>query len=533
MKKLNSASILSVLFLLGILVMINAIGIRYFLRADLTSSKMYSLSKASKDVAAKLDDKVLIKVYFSPNLPSPLNTNERYLRDMLEDYRAFSHGKLQYEFVKPDDEKKFTEEAQNFGIPPRQIQSVANDKFEVKMAYMGLVVMFRDKKETLPVIERTDNLEYEITSLVKRLSAKKNPILGIATTSSRGEQGSMQKLYESLGRNYDVQPVEISRPIDKAVSALMVLAPRIPFTDVELYNIDQYIMNGGKVGMFMNSYRANLGGGGQQAMGMPINLNVNRFLANYGLSLDEDIVIDTKCNSVSSPAQQGFIKFMQTFQIPFMPIIQSFNKSNVITRDLQQVPTFFPSSVDTTLAKEKGYKVEGLLYTSGFSGRQSGPVVYIIPLNYMKKTDFLSKGIPLAAIVRGKFTSAFAQTGAPIDTTGAVSGQPLVTACAEENRLLVCGDGNMALDSFVQDPRQTLFIQNSADWLVQENDLISIRSKEVPVRPLKDIPDFLKKVVKWANLIAPSILIIICGIALWQARRIRKKALTAHYGESK
>ena len=160
-------------------------------------------------------------------------------------------------------------------------------------------------------------------------------------------------------------------------------------------------------------------------------------------------------------------------------------------------------------------------------------MIYIMPLNFMKKTDFLSKGIPIAAIVRGKFTSFFAQTGAPRDSAGAVPKEPLVPSCAEENRLLLCGDGNMALDSFVQDPRQTLFIQNTADWLVQENDMISIRSKEVPHRPLKDIPDFLKKVVKWANLIAPSVLIIFCGIGLWQVRRIRKKALTAHYGEGK
>ncbi|MFA6471511.1 MAG: GldG family protein, partial [Candidatus Latescibacterota bacterium] len=465
MKKLNSASILSILFLLGILVMINAIGIRYFLRADLTSSKIYSLSKSSKTVVSKLNDKVLIKVYFSPNLPSPLNTNERYLRDMLEDYRAFSHGKLRYEFVKPDDEKKFTEEAENFGIPPRQIKTVANDKFEVKMAYMGLVVIFRDKKETLPVIENTDNLEYELTSLIKRLSATKNPILGIASTSTGREQVTMQKLYESLGRNYNVQPINLDQPIDKSVNSVLVLAPRAPFTDKQLYTIDQYIMNGGKVGMFMNSYMANLNGSnGQQPMGVPFNLNINKLLNNYGIGLEEDMVIDVKCNSISSPAQQGFIKFMQTFQIPFMPIIQGFNKANIITRDLQQVPTFFPSSVDTTLAKGRGYKVEGLLYSSDFSGRKTGPVVYITPLNYMKKTDFISKGIPVAAIVSGKFTSLFAQTGAPRDSTGGPI-EPLVTACAEENRLLLCGDGNMALDSYVQDPRQTLFIQNAADWL--------------------------------------------------------------------
>ncbi len=527
MKKLNGASIVSVLFLLGILVMINAIGIRYFLRADLTSAKMYSLSQVSKDAAAKLEDKVLVKCYFSPNMPAPLNTMGPYLRDMLEDYRAYSHGRIQYEFVSPDDEMKLAEEAQSFQIPPREVQSVAKDKFEAKRVYMGAVFLYRDKKETLPVIDNINNLEYEVTSIIRRISAQSSPILGIASTGTEREQVTMQKLYEGLGRNYNVQALDINMPIDKGVNAVLLLTPRQPLTPVQLYNLDQYVMNGGKLGVFANSYRFIQQE--QGALAIPIGLNLNTILNSYGIGINQDVAMDVRCNVVKIPRQQGFVKYFDQVYIPFMPIVSTFNKGNIITRDLQQVPMYFPSSVDTTLAKAKGFKVEGLLYTSDFSGRQSGQVVYVTPLNIMQKTDFLKKRIPLGAVVTGKFTSAFAQSGAPVDSTGMASAQPMVSACAKENRLLVVGDGLIAIDEYVRDPRQTLIIQNAADWLVQAEDLITIRSKEIPLRPLKDPGDMGRNMVKWANAGGPAVLVIILGIVLWRGRVLRKKAVLAQY----
>jgi len=91
----------------------------------------------------------------------------------------------------------------------------------------------------------------------------------------------------------------------------------------------------------------------------------------------------------------------------------------------------------------------------------------------------------------------------------------------------------MALDMYVRDPRQIVFIQNVADWLVQAEDLISIRSKELPLRPLKNIGDMGRNLVKWANMVGPSVLVIIMGIALWRGRAIRKKATLSQYEEGR
>ena len=535
MKKINSASVISLLFLVGILVMINVIGIRYFVRADLTSSKMYSLSNASKDIVANIEDKLLIKAYFSPNIPGQYGDVERYLRDMLDDYRAFSRGHLTYQFIDPGSEKALEEEAQSFMIPPMQVQAVANDKFESVKVYMGVAFIYGDKKETIPSVTSISNLEYEITSLIYRITARKQPVMGIASTGTEERQANIQRLYEALGRMYDVKAVSLDEPIDTNYEGVFIIAPRQPLTDWQLFNLDQYIISGGKVGMFMNWYQADLQGARQA---VPYNLNINGFLNNYGLGLGEDMLIDTRANMVQVQTRQGFFNVMQSVRFPFLPIISTMNRENVITRDIQVISTFFPSSVDTTLAAEKGYQIEGLLYTSEMSGRRSGPYIFMNPQQPMTRQDFSEKHIPLAAIVIGKFKSFFAESGPPkrpVKGEGDEEGGeeeydgPFTVEAEAENRILLVGDGNMALDTYVQRPNDLLFIQNSADWLLQSGDLISIRSKQILMKPLmwKDgaVPGFIRNLTKWANRIGPVILIIILGIVLWQVRRIRNKAL--------
>ena len=538
MSKINSASIITIVFLLGILVMVNTIGIRYFLRADLTSSQIYSLSKASKDIVANIQDKLLVKAYFSPNLPGIYGGVERYLRDMLEDYRAYSRGHLVYEFIDPGSEQELEKEAQSFSIPPRQLQAVANDKVELIKAYLGVVFIYGDKRETIPVITSTENLEYEITSLIHRLTNPNQPILGIASTGKEDQRASMQKFYEAIGRIYDVRPVNLDVPVDDAFDGVFVIAPRQPFTDWQLFNLDQYIIKGGKVGMLMNSYQAGIQNVQNRMPATSYNLNINKFLNNYGLGLGEDMLIDARANMVQMQTQQGFMVINQPVRFYYLPIITTFNPENIITRDLQNFQLFFPSSVDTTLAKQKGFEVEGLMYTSEYSGRRTGSNIYMDPTQQMTPADFSEKGIPVAAIVKGKFTSYFAESGPPKkpanpgdeegkeeDYTG-----PFVKEAEGENRLILVGDGNIVLDDYVQDPRELMFVQNAADWLLQAEDLISIRSKQIPVKPLKyniisEDKRMLRNLIKWANRIGPVLLVIVFGIALWQVRRIRNKAL--------
>ncbi len=528
MKRINTSSVLSVLLLLGILVMINLIGVRLFVRADLTSGKIYSLSDASKKIVSEIPDKLVVKAYFSPDLPGQYAGIERYMRDMLEDYRAFSNGHLQYEFIDPGSAEKLEDEAQSFGVPPVTAQAIENDKVEVKRVYVGMVFIYGDKRETIPTVTDTNNLEYEITSLIHRLTTPDQPVLGITSTGTEEQRRTTQRLYEALGRIYDVRPASLDEPIPSDIDGLFVIAPMVPFTDWQKFNLDQFIIRGGKVGMFMNSYQASLQ---QMQAASPYGLNINDLLNNYGIGLNEDMIIDTQSNMIQITSQQGFFAINQPVRYPYLPMIKNLDKDNVITRSLSNVELFFPSSVDTTLAAQKGYTIEVLMRTSDMSGRKIGMYIQMDPRMPMTPADFNEKGIPVAAVVSGKFTSMFASSGAPerpADPNGGTPAPydgPVLTESQDVNRLLIVGDGNIALDTYIQNPRQLVFIQNAADWLLLSGDLISIRSKAVPMEPLKQLPDSVRNAVKWANRIGPAVLLIVMGIVLWQIRRVRNKAL--------
>jgi len=178
------------LLLFIILFLLNAISRNWFFRWDLTDNNMYSLSSSSEAVVEQVDDLLTMKVYFSDDLPGEYANNRRYLQDILEEYEALSDGNIRFEFFRPEDDKNIEQEAQKAGVMPVQMQVVENDKMEVKRVLMGMVILYEDKKEVLPVIQTTTGLEYEITSKIKKLVEINKPMVGIAQFEGQTSQFS-------------------------------------------------------------------------------------------------------------------------------------------------------------------------------------------------------------------------------------------------------------------------------------------------------------------------------------------------------
>ena len=147
-KNKNSFT-LYISILVGILLLLNLIGRNWYKRFDLTDNKMYSLSKSSEDVLGKIDDLLTMKVYFSDDLPGELSNTQRFLQDLLEEYEAQSDN-IRFFFTNPESNEALEEEARKDGIQPVQMQVVEDDKLEIKRVYVGMVMLYEDKKETIP-----------------------------------------------------------------------------------------------------------------------------------------------------------------------------------------------------------------------------------------------------------------------------------------------------------------------------------------------------------------------------------------------
>src|SRR5437016_2583433 len=83
------------------LVAANLIGTRLFGRLDLTEDRIFTLSQASKQLVKGLPDRVVAKAFISKDLPPQVSQIAKYLRDMLDEYKAASGGKFQWEAIDP------------------------------------------------------------------------------------------------------------------------------------------------------------------------------------------------------------------------------------------------------------------------------------------------------------------------------------------------------------------------------------------------------------------------------------------------
>lgn len=164
--------------LIILLVLINLVGANSFFRLDLTSPKSYSLSQSSKEVVKNLEEPLSIKVFFSNNLPSPYNTVEQYLEDILVEYKGSANKNFSYEFFdmdKPENE----ELASSYRIRQKQIQEVKDNEVGFKNVYMGVVLVYADSIEVLDDIISPDGLEYRLTTTMSKMINTTSALAGL------------------------------------------------------------------------------------------------------------------------------------------------------------------------------------------------------------------------------------------------------------------------------------------------------------------------------------------------------------------
>jgi gliding-associated putative ABC transporter substrate-binding component GldG len=506
----------------GILILLNVVSVRLFGRLDFTKNNLFSLADASKNLVKGLDDRLSVKAYFTEELPPPYNNVRRSVLDQLNEYKAYSQGNLQFEFIDPSGEKG-EQEAQQQGIQPVQVQVINDDKLEVKRGYMGMVLLYEDKKEVIPVIQSTSTLEYDLSSTIKRLTQKSQKKVAFLTGQGEPSLQELQRAQQLLGKQYTVETADLTKgqPVATDVAALIVMAPKNEFSEVTKYQIDQFIMRGGKVAFLLNKVEADL----QQRFGRTTELKLEDMLENYGLRINPDLVRDAQCAPINIVQQQGGFSIQSQIQFPYIPVASDVSKDNTMVKNLQGIVMFFVSSIDTTNLASRGLRGEILIRSSKQSGRQT-QVFYFDPMAQYTREMFGEQHIPLAAVVTGQFKSFYANKPVPRDTSAsaiAPTGNTLTQS--PETRIVLVGDGDLAKDQFLGGRDNLTFFANMVDYLVDDAGLITIRSKDVSLPPLEQVSDGSKKAYKFGNMLVPPLLVLGYGLLRWRMRKAKKKAL--------
>jgi len=386
---------------------------------------------------------------------------------------------------------------------------------------MGLVFLYQDKHETIPLVQSTTGLEYDVSSMVKRLTSKNKTVVGMLMAPGGAERNPvMNNLRTVLERNYEVRPVDLSgnKMVPADLKILLAIGFQEDINDWYKYAIDQFIMRGGKVAFMLNKVAADL----QQGSAQQGPLRIDDWTKTYGFKINDDLVMDKSCGMINVQQRMGFFTIQNAINYPYFPQIKKFSSSSPIVKELENMMLFFPSSIDTTVATGKGLKIEPLMWSSQESKRQIRQYDISPQQKYDPKT-FNEGPFILAAAITGSFKSYFQGRGVP---QGDSSAPPLVGATvvneSPDNRLIVVGDGHFPQDAFASDPSNIDFMLNAVDWLALDEALIQIRSREVTSRPLAEVSDGVKASVKYANIFIPPGIVILIGAVRWQLRRRRK-----------
>jgi len=520
MEKLNNTTKIILVFV--IVVLINLISLYLFTRLDLTADRRFSISSYSKELVRNLDDKFTIKCYFSNDIPYPYNNIRRDVKDKLEEFKAYASRYFQFEFVKAEDEENLALDARNFGIPEIQLNTIENDQIQIKKVVMGMVFMYEDKSEVLPIVQDTKNLEYEIAS-------KMNKLIKVALPTVAFLQGhdeilfpdKMQTIRQMLQANYNLKPVNLKedpKGLDDT-EILVIAGPKTLIPDDEKYLIDQFIMDGNKVMFLIDNIQADI----NTAHATFYENDMNDWFKHYGFEIKRNLVFDIKSSSIQVRQQYQGGYSISYIQYPFILDLVNLNRENIIVKDLKSVMMAFASSVDTDIGMDDSLDVTWLARTSERCGTQVGTLninlQYKIPMNQYNRSH-----LPVAAILIGKYNSYFADKTLPdtIDTSGFMKS-------GASSRILAVGNASFVQDDFANQNNATFFA-NAVDWMAQEKGLIEIRSKNIAARQLKEVSDGSKGTIKFIAVLLPPILVILIGVLFWRIKKARYARIQRYMG---
>ena len=485
------------------LVLINLISRNIFDRFDLTDTKMYSLSSSSQSVISKIDDLMTVKVYFSNDLPGEYANNRRYLQDILEEYAAYSKGNLRFEFSDPSSDENMQLTAQQAGVQPVQLQVIENDKVEVKRVYMGLTILYQDNKEVIPVIQTTAGLEYNITTKIKKLVNTDKQTIAIASALNQPTEN--QTISQILSQRYLLRNVGLDQPIDPTISAILVNGFEDSLSIDEYNNLKTYIDNGGNVLIGQNRITVDI----QTQQANPINSNIFSLLEEYGINIQENLVLDKSCGKVNVQQNMGIFRMAVPMDYPFIPIITSFNADEVIVSGIEQHQVLFPSEILIDSMIVANINVTPLFTSSNQSTTMTG----FYNLNPDPKVNPVFSQLN----ERGKVLAVRSEIN------NSSSGM-LSNIIAVSDSKFISDNGSGA------SPENHIFLLNAIDYLMGDRELIALRSREITTRPLQELDNGSKSTWKWINMLLPSILIIAFGIFRFRNENKRSEFLEELYG---
>lgn len=538
---------------------VNIAGRHLYTRLDLTAEKRYSLSDETERFLKNIDETLLVRVYLKGEMPSEYRLLHDETREMLNQFRACNKY-ITFEFVDPndseysDDERKVIfDKMASKGVYPKQEQWKEGSSVRNTILLPGAEISYKGRSTAISLLNpnRQDgdnslestiknsiqNLEYNFSSAIHTLTRVHKPKVGFLQGHGELSGAAIADIQQQMSEFYDIEFDTINGQIESLTShtlnktdstyrfvnkcdILIIAKPTRPFSDQDLFILDQYIMYGGKVLWFVDAMNAEMDSlsNQPQVIATRYPLGLDEMLFTYGVRINSDLLMDIYCQLV--PMGNRFWPWYY-----FPEIIP--RSTHPIVNSLNPIKTEFVSSIDTI---KNDIKKTILLTTSEFTRTKKNPVMIDLydALKEPDRSHYNRSLVPVAVLLEGEFRSAWRNRLSPEFVAEKAMG---VRGQSKPTKMIVVSDGDIIKNLFnpyegtiypvgydfyrkVRYANRELIL-NMLNYLSDDVDLLSVRNKNFIIRTLD--PDKAKErrtAYQVINIVVPLLILALAGIAI-------------------
>ncbi len=288
-KKTPGGILLFLAALFGILLCVNFVSIRHFVRVDFTKEKVFSLSEKSEAVTSQIREPVSVYVYFKPEheMVTPL-------KNLLKSYQA-SSKLLDVQWIDPyrDFEilTKLGELGTHFQVGSILIRGAKRHRF-LTTKELGIYDHQYDAMGVPPKLTGF-NGEAAITGALMDLSEETPPVVGLVNNhgerspNESGDQG-ISTLVETLslqGFHFVFVGLHQFKAVPPQIKILVSVQPKNDFSDLELSALKDFLLRGGSLFLAVDPL---IRAGTKEMM----DFRLPPLLENFGVTLDNTVIVD-------------------------------------------------------------------------------------------------------------------------------------------------------------------------------------------------------------------------------------------------
>lgn len=576
-RSLKRSHLIELFAAIFVIIFLNIIGNYIYTRFDLTSEKRYTLSNATKRLLKDIDETVLVRVYLEGNeLPPDFVRLQNETKEMLNQFRAYNKY-IEYEFVNPtdfDDPKEqqvFYQKLAQKGIQPSQIEIKTPDGLKQQLVIPAADVMYKGQETSVQLLlgqryvseaELINNsvqaLEYTLTDAIRRLSRTDKQRIAFLQGHGELERHAIYDIQLALTDYYAMENITLDgninslteRVIDSKDSTnisfrnkfklLVVPKPTKPFSDEDLYIIDQFVMYGGRVLWLIDGLDIEMDSLANRsqtmAMRMDLGLGFDEMMFTYGVRINSNLIMDIRCMPIpmagGSMGNNPQIEFRPWYYFPeVVPL-----SKHPIVKNLDVIKSEFVNSIDII---DNEIRKTVLLTTSEYTRVVNAPAV--VDLNVAQTEPdprlFNKANLPIAVLLEGAFKSPWKNRLSPTFTDIPEMGY---RSEGDTTKMIVISDGDIIKNAF--NYRQNYpyplgydkytntmyanktFILNAINYLCGDEDYMESRSREIKIRKL-NVAQIKENRLMYQviNTVVPIVIVIVSGVAIVLIRKNRYK----------